>query len=443
MATELERPAAKLVRVQDLAPAEWNPRTIDKPRFENLRKAIREDPEFLWHRPILAQKDGTIYAGNMRYRAAVAERFTEVPAIVEDITLDQAKRRALRDNGSWGEWQDQQLAEMIATLGGDMTTLGFDEGELERLLAIVGLAEEKADDDFDSTLPEVPVSKPGQMWALGDHRLICGDARDPDVWSALFTGDDRAAAMWTDPPYGVDLAGITAKRKRSMKGFEGSSMDTHMEGDSPEDDTAELLERAFRAADQHLAPGGIYYVCGPTSPAMRAFLDAIDAIGWHHSQTLIWVKQAFVPGPADYHYQHEALFYGWKEGAPHRWNEHHDESTVQDEEPSVSKMDRVQLLGLIRELRNARRTDVVREDKPRHNDVHPTMKPPRLIRTTLGNSTIRGDLVVDPFAGSGSTMVACDQMGRRARLIELEPRYCDVILRRYRELTHDEPQEIV
>lgn len=437
--TDRPRPQAELVRIRDLQPAEWNPRTIDKDRFENLRKAIRDDPEFLWHRPILAVKDGTIYAGNMRYRAAEKEGLKEVPAIVEDITLEQAKVRALRDNGQWGEWQEQQLAELIASIPEvQRDTLGFDPGELERLLAVVGLAEETSDDDFDPTPPSEPITRRGDRIQLGTHILVCGDARDAAAWDALLAGD-LADSMWTDPPYGVDLAGITAKRKGAMRGFEGSSMDTPMEGDAPNDDTALLLREAFAVADQHLKPGAVYYIAGPTNPAMRAFLDAIDAAGWHFSQTLIWVKQAFVPGPADYHYQHEALFYGWKLGAAHRWNEHHDESTVQDEEPELGKMDRVKLLALVKELRNARRTDVVREDRTLHNDLHPTMKPPRLIRTTLGNSTVRGAIVVDPFAGSGSTMVACHQMGRRARLLEIEPKYCDVIIRRYRELTGDEP----
>jgi ParB-like chromosome segregation protein Spo0J len=135
------RPRAQLVRVQDLQVAEWNPRTMYRERFDNLRRSIREDPEFLWHRPILALRDGTVYAGNQRLRAAIAEGFREVPAIVEDVGLEQAKRRALRDNSTWGAWEEQDLAELLAGLEGDKTAVGFTEDELQRLLETIGETE--------------------------------------------------------------------------------------------------------------------------------------------------------------------------------------------------------------------------------------------------------------------------------------------------------------
>jgi DNA modification methylase len=426
VSTETERPRAKLVRVQDLTPAEWNPRTIDRERFANLRKAISEEPEFLWLRPILATKDGTIYAGNMRYRAAAAEGLSAVPAIVEDITLEQAKRRAIRDNSSWGQWAEQELAEMLATLGGDRTTLGFDEGELERLLAVVGLAEERTDEEFDPTPPEIATTRARQVWALGAHRLACGDARDPLVWERLFAGLDPAGCMWTDPPYGVQPATALT-----------------LEGDVPfannePGDVAPLLADVFAVADHWLAPGASLYVCSSAGPMQAEFMAELARL-WRHRQTLTWVKNTFGLTGNRYHGQHEDILYGEKAGAPSRWNDHRDESSVVDDEADLTTLDRPALLRLVKDLRNARGGDVIREDKTRHNDLHPTMKPPRLIRVTLGNSTVRGDVVVDPFAGSGSTMVACEQMGRRAMMIEIEPRFADVILRRYRELTGDEP----
>ncbi len=163
-------------------------------------------------------------------------------------------------------------------------------------------------------------------------------------------------------------------------------------------------------------------------------MKAIEAVGWHHAQTLVWVKDTFVLGRADYHYQHEAIVYGWKRGAAHRWIGPLDQATALDDEPNPSRMSREALLALVKALRNARTTDVLREDKNRHNDLHPTMKPTGLIRHMLGNSTRRGGLVLDPFAGSGSTIVAAHLMGRRVAAIELEPRFCDVIVRRWCEL---------
>jgi DNA modification methylase len=258
------------------------------------------------------------------------------------------------------------------------------------------------------------------MYLLGEHRLICGDAREEPIWDVLFTalGVKTADAMWTDPPYGIDLQvdGVSA-----------------MGGDTTED-IGPLLRATLPLADQHLTPGAPWYVCAPTGRTFAAFEQQIERVGWHHAQTLVWVKNAFVPGRADYHHQHEAVLYGWKRGAAHPWLGAPDQSTVTDDEPQVSRMKREELVALIKQLRNARRTDVVREDKTRHNALHPTTKPTGLSRHMLANSTRRGAVVLDPFAGSGSTMVACELLGRRAAMIELEPRFCDVIVRRWEEL---------
>ena len=159
-----------------------------------------------------------------------------------------------------------------------------------------------------------------------------------------------------------------------------------------------------------------------------------EATGWHLAQSLIWVKNSFVPGRADYHHQHEVILYGWKPGAAHPWLGALDRSTVVDGELDLARASRAELIGLVKELRSARRTDVVREDKTRHNELHPTMKPTGLVRQLLANSTRARDLVLDPFAGSGSTLVAAEQLGRRAALIELEPGFCDVVVRRWEAL---------
>jgi DNA modification methylase len=297
------------------------------------------------------------------------------------------------------------------------------------LLALVGIGADADDEGFDPTPPAEAVSRPGDVYLLGEHRLICGDARDQATWDALVAalGSNLADAMWTDPPYGVDL----------QIGGEAA-----MDGDRPEQ-IAPLLRAVLAFADERLALGAPWYICAPTGGTFGDFQDEIERVGWHLAQTLIWVKNAFVPGRADYHHQHEALLYGWKRGAAHRWLAEPDQSTVLDDEPNVARMRREELVALVKQLRNARRTDVVREDKTRHNDLHPTMKPTALIRQLLANSTRRGDVVLDPFAGSGSTMVACELLGRRTALIELEPRFCDVIARRWSELSPGNRAELV
>ena len=201
-------------------------------------------------------------------------------------------------------------------------------------------------------------------------------------------------------------------------------------------DLADLVPRAARyLADSGITRGDRVVIWGVNRPEYGiGFLAAIEACGWDLAQTLAWVKNTFVMGHADYHHQHELIYYGSKKGAPRRWLGGRDKSTVIDDRPNYGHLKREELVALLRQRDNDQRTDVIYIDKSRHNDLHPTMKPPALIRTMLANSTALGDVVLDPFAGSGSTMVACEQLGRRAYLIELEPKFCDVIVRRWREL---------
>ncbi|MGH2796138.1 MAG: site-specific DNA-methyltransferase [Thermoleophilaceae bacterium] len=418
-----------IVAIEALRPSPWNPRTISASQLRRLEESLERDPELLRSRPVLALADGTIYAGNMRYRAAVglgAEwRMRHygadgVPAVLEDIPLEQAKERSLRDNAQWGEWIDKDLADLLQDLGGSgvpLDILGFAPDELERLLALAAQTI-TADDSFDPTPPQVAETRPGDLLVLGPHRLICGDSRDPDVWRALMTVNEATAvadAMWTDPPYGVDLQ------------VDGASA---IAGDTPAE-LGSLLDGAFASADRWLRPGASVYMSGPSGRLGAEFVRAWERVGWHLAQSLVWVKSGFVPGRSDYHHQHEAIYYGWKTGGPHAWIGGLDKSSVFDDEPEVSRMRREDLVALVKRLRNARTTDVIREDKTRHNDLHPTMKPTGLIRTMLANSTRRGAVVVDPFAGSGSTLIAAEILGRRVAAIELEPRFCDVIVRRW------------
>ncbi|MBI4171383.1 MAG: ParB N-terminal domain-containing protein [Actinobacteria bacterium] len=429
-------PAPRLVPVGELRPWDENPRSITSERLENLRRALAADPEFLRLRPILARSDGLIYCGNQRYRAAVANGATAVPAVLEDVDERTMRERAIRDNEQWGEWSDG-LALVLRSLegaGSDLSVLGLGDDHVERLLAAALQSEASEPDDLDLVPTEIATTQPGQLYELGPHRLICGDARDGEVWTRLL-GDERADCLWTDPPYGVDLhvgghSGDFAERLRERRkgppAFRGDR----------ESELAPLLGAAFPHADRYLRPGAPLYIAAPHSPEQFAvFIAAAKAVGWHLSQTLVWVKNTFVPALQDYHYQHEAVLYGWKPGAAHTWLMANDESTVIDDEPNVAKMDRAALLAYAKELRARLRTDVLREPKPQVNDLHPTMKPVPLVTRMLANSTWRGDLVLDPFGGSGSTLIACEQLGRRAALIELEPRFVDVIVRRYEAMT--------
>jgi DNA modification methylase len=416
------------MRVVELRPSDRNPRSISTSRFENLKRSLEQDRDFLDARPLLVNsypgRENIVLAGNMRLRAAQELGWDDVPVLVVSVPPEIEAQSNLKDNNQWGDYVDQDLAEILHGLdasGADIGLLGFTNDELERLLALVGVGTQADDEGFDPTPPAVPNSRPGDVYILGPHQLVCGDARETTTWDALFAalGTDRADALWTDPPYGVDLQ-IQVDRLNPDKGKRTTGEDA-FEGDKPED-LAPLLAAVFPQVDVRLAPGAPWYIAGPHGRMTRVFEEAIERVGWRHAQTLVWVKNGFVPGRADYYYQHEAIFYGWKRGAAHRWFAAPDQPTVIDDEPNISRMRREELLALVKQLRNGRLTDVVREDKTLHNDLHPTMKPTGLIRHMLANSTRRGDLVLDPFAGSGSTMVACELLGRRAALIELEPR---------------------
>lgn len=424
------------MNVAELHPSDRNPRTISASRFENLKRSLEQDRDFLHARPLLVNsypgRENIVIAGNMRLRAVKELGWEEVPVLVVSLPPEIEAQWNLKDNNQWGEYVDEDVAEILQGLeasGVDIGLLGFTNDEVERFLAIVGIGAQADDEGFDPTPPVEPASRAGDLYLLGPHRLICGDARDAATWDPLFTalGAESADAMWTDPPYGIDLQ------------VDGAAA---MVGDRP-DEIGSLLKATLPLADQRLMAGAPWYICAPTGRTFADFEQEIERVGWHHAQTLVWVKNAFVPGRADYHHQHEAVLYGWKRGAAHPWLAAPDQPTVIDDETQVSRMKREELVALIKQLRNARLTDVIREDKTRHNDLHPTMKPTGLIRHMLANSTRRGDVVLDPFAGSGSTLVACELLGRRAAMIELEPRFCDVIARRWTELSAGNRAELV
>ena len=251
------------------------------------------------------------------------------------------------------------------------------------------------DPDEVPLAPE-PRTKPGDLWILGEHRLICGDATNAADLARLMDGE-KAAALWTDPPYGVDYVGKTDQALR-------------ISGDRREG-LGELLRGAFAALGEVLAPGAAIYVAHPAGPQSRAFLEAFVAQGWRLHQTLVWVKDQMVLGHADYHYRHEPIAFGYAPGGGRRgrggagWYGGHDQDSVFE------------------------------IPRPTASREHPTMKPVELVRRCLANSSVTDDRVLDPFAGSGSTLIACELLARRGYALELDPRYCDVILARFEELT--------
>jgi DNA modification methylase len=350
----------------------------------------------LWARPLVALPDGTVVMGNQRLLAARELGWATIPVLYAELDPQRARVWALRDNNAYGEWEELALAALLDELAGggvELALTGFESGELDRLLALMT---PPADPDQAPPLPEgEPESSPGELYELGPHRLLCGDATDPGVLARLL-GGLQAEVLWTDPPYGVGYEGKTPQALTIANDSTGT--------------LAPLLDGAFAAADTVLAPAARCYIAAPAGSQGTVFRTAFDRVGWHHHQSLVWVKNAPVLGHSDYHYAHEDILYGWKPGPGRPGRGRHQGS---------------------RWYGDNRQTTVFHVDRPARSEEHPTMKPVGLIEAMLRNSSRHGDVVFDPFAGSGSTLIACERLGRRCFAIELDPAYCDVIRNRY------------
>jgi DNA modification methylase len=347
------------------------------------------------YRPVVANRDGTVLAGNHVLRAACELGWDRLAVTFVDLSEEEALRVVLVDNrtSDLAGYDEELLAELLSGLG-DLSGTGFDGQALDELLADV--APPLGEEGELPPPPREPTTELGDVYALGRHLLVCGDARDAAVLERA-TGGERAAVLWTDPPYGVGYEGKTNARLR-------------LAGDQPAG-LAELLGAAFGAADGVLAEGAAVYVAHPAGPLSLVFGAAFVGVGWRLRQTLVWVKDAFVLGHGDYHFQHEPILYGYRPGGGRRGRGHR---------------------GWYGD--NAQ-SSVLEVPRPRASREHPTAKPVELVERCLKNSSRAGDVVLDPFAGSGSTLVACDRLRRRARLVELDPGYCDVILARWERLT--------
>ncbi|MFN4201866.1 MAG: site-specific DNA-methyltransferase [Tabrizicola sp.] len=419
-----------------LVPFVRNPRVHPDWQIAQIAASITK---FGFVNPILVGADGVLIAGHGRLLAAQRLGLPQVPVIVLGH-LSDAERRALvvadnriAENAAWDEELLRSILGELRDDGFDLDVVGFSETELAELLGDVEADEAEAvalsDEDFVPEPPPEPVTRSGDLWILGEHRVLCGDAtRGADL--QRLTDGRFCDAMWTDPPYNVAYEGKAGKIAND---------------DMSATDFARFLVSAFSAAAQVLAPGAAVYVAHADTEGLafrRAFRDA----GFKLSGCLVWVKPSLVLGRSDYQWRHEPILYGWKPGAAHRWFGARTRTTVfhQTGAPVRVMPDgtvQVDVGGQVlvisgRELTvEAHDGSVIRAEKPARNAEHPTMKPVGLILEMLENSTRRGDVVLDPFGGSGSTLIACHRSGRSARLTELEPRYADVIVERWQTFT--------
>jgi len=384
--------------VEKLIPYARNARTHSDEQVAQIAASIAE---FGFVNPVLAGADGIVIAGHARLLAARKLRMTEVPVIVLDhLTETQRRALVLADNrlAENAGWDAEMLRVELESLRDDdfnLDLLGFADDEIEALLAdpdepVAG----NTDDDAVPETPETAITVPGDVWVLREHRLLCGDATQIEALERVLAGG-LADIVFTDPPYNVNY-GATMKDKLRGKSHRKIANDNL---------GAEFAQFLRDACTNILAvTKGAIYIC-MSSSELHTLQQVFREAGGHWSTFVIWAKNTFTMGRADYQRQYEPILYGWKEGTDHYWCGARDQG------------------------------DVWFVKKPVVNDLHPTMKPVELIERAIRNSSKSRDTVLDPFAGSGSTLIACEKTGRQARLIELEPKYCDVIIRRFEEFS--------
>lgn len=414
--------------VDELKAADYNPRKDLKPGDSEYEKLKRSIEEFGYVEPVIWNKrTGTVVGGHQRLKVMKDLGYEEVDCVVVD--LDEKKEKALNValNKISGEWDNTLLANLLKDLddsGYDLTFTGFDLAEAQELFGSGSMENVKEDEfDADSAAAEItePKTQNGDLWLLGNHRLLCGDCTNASDISKLMDGG-IADVMVTDPPYNVDYGGTISGNNRNIA------------NDNLADDEFRAFLLAFyKQAFAVLKKGAPAYIFHSTKETVN-FTQAMTEAGFKVAQTLVWLKNHFTLGRQDYQWMHEPILYGWKEGAGHYFIDDRTLSTaLESQAENLRKMNKAELVELVEKILDLP-TTVIKDNKPSRSADHPTMKPITLCAKLIYNSSHEGDTVYEPFGGSGSTLIASEQLNRKCCAIELEPKYCDVIVRRYKEL---------
>lgn len=379
--------------VETLIPYAKNARTHSDEQVAQIAGSIKE---FGFNNPVLVDKDNSVIAGHGRLMAARKLGMDKVPVVeLEHLTESQRKAYVLADNriALNSGWDTSMLSLELQDLKDDidLSLLGFDPDELDALLNPIEETEGLTDEDAVPDVPDEPKTKLGDIYILGNHRLMCGDSCSITDMEKLVNG--RQVDMWlTDPPYNVAYEGKT----KDALTIQNDSMSN--------DGFRQFLRDAYVNADLVMKPGAVFYIWHADSEGYNFRGAAFDA-GWKVRQCLIWKKSTMVMGRQDYHWKHEPCLYGWKEGAGHLW------------------------------AADRKQTTILEFNKPSRNGEHPTMKPVALFEYQMLNNTKGNDIVLDSFGGSGTTLLAAEKNGRHAYLMELDPKYCDVIVKRWEDFT--------
>ena len=429
--------------IKDLRPAEYNPRKALTPEDAEYQKIKRSIERFGYIDPIIINKDGTIIGGHQRYSVLSELGYTEIEVVVVDLSKEDEKALNVALNKISGEWDEIKLRDLLVELDlgdYDISLTGFDNKELEELIELTTFEPEVSEDEFDSeeaynnSVSEGPLVKQGEVWQLGRHRLMCGDSTVISDVKKLM-GGEMMDLIITDPPYNVNYeekaAALNVWRPNNNGAME-------IENDTMSNEAFyTFLLKAYTNMAEYMRAGAAIYVFHADSEGLnfrKAFVDA----GLKLSECLIWEKNNFVLGRCDYHWRHEPILYGWKEGAKHYYvNDRTQDTVILEDDVDFDSMKKPELVQYIKDLMSkyADQTTVIYGNKPMSSSLHPTMKPLELVGKLMKNSSKQGWNVADFFGGSGSTLMAAEQLGRNAYLMEYDEHYASVIIKRWEDFT--------
>lgn len=406
-----------------LTPYENNPRNND----EAVEPVANSISEFGFKVPIVATSDGEIINGHTRWKAAKKLKLKTVPVIIaDDLTEEQVRAFRLADNkvAEIAQWDIELLLSEIESVDNlDMTLFGFTDSDY----TLDDFEDEETDtdiseDEIESEGDSVSSVEYGDIYQLGRHRLMCGDSTSAGDMKELVNGE-KIDLYVTDPPYNVAYEG---KTEEAMT----------IQNDSMDDASfRQFLRDAFSVANQHLKPGGAFYIWHADSEGLN-FRAAVKETGWLLKQNLVWVKNSIVLGRQDYQWKHEPCLYGWKDGASHYFVDNRALSTViEEDEDNLKEMTKGELISYIKTMQENSPTSIFYEDKPVRSDIHPTMKPLKLIARCVLNSSKKGERVLDSFNGGGSTLMVCEKTERIYYGMELDPIYVERTIKRWEEET--------
>lgn len=410
------------IAIQKLNPANYNPRVDLQPGDKEYQKIKRSIEKFGCVEPIVVNKDMTIIGGHQRLKVLKDLGYKEIECVIVNLDKNQEKALNIALNKITGLWDEDKLEELLLELKNnefDLIDTGFDEEEINDIFSEYENDVEEDNFDLRETLSEIeePISKLGDMFKLGEHILMCGDSTQKEQVMRLMN-NQVADLLLTDPPYNIDIS-----NSKGMK----------IQNDNLEKDNfIKFLTDCFSNAKEHIKDGAVFYIWYADTSAFE-FYTALSNIGLQVRENLVWVKNKFILSRQDYHWRHEPCLYGWKEGRAHYYVNNRKQSTIIDQSVDLDLMSIDEIKEYVQSLIDD--STIFYENKPEKDDLHPTMKPIKLMGKMIKNSSLPNQLVLDLFGGSGSTLIACEQLQRKCFMMEYDPKYCDVIIKRWEDFT--------